>query len=316
MNKKLVSIIIPCYNVEKFIINALDSIFVQEYQNVEVLCINDGSLDKTMELINKYKKNNNKVKLITKENGGVSSARNVGLDNATGDYILFLDADDQFGPNCIKILVEAVENNNVDTAFGFWSINKEDLNLKEKVSYNKLNQTDIVHSFMYKPKPNSFFNFLYKKELIKNNGIRFDTDIKYGEDNLFFWKYVCHIKNGIFVNSPLYWYFQNECSVMHNFNWSFVDTAISIQRASKYIESNFKTVSNEFNNYMIARTYFSIAMQFAKHRQKDLYIEFCKQYRVKNYAKMLINKNGIILTICSSFLRLSPSLFYLVCKFL
>ena len=132
MNKKLVSIIIPCYNVEKFIINALDSIFVQEYQNVEVLCINDGSLDKTMELINKYKKNNNKVKLITKENGGVSSARNVGLDNATGDYILFLDADDQFGPNCIKILVEAVENNNVDTAFGFWSINKEDLNLKEK----------------------------------------------------------------------------------------------------------------------------------------------------------------------------------------
>lgn len=56
MNKKLVSIIIPCYNVEKFIINALDSIFVQEYQNVEVLCINDGSLDKTMELINKYKK--------------------------------------------------------------------------------------------------------------------------------------------------------------------------------------------------------------------------------------------------------------------
>lgn len=316
MDEKLVSIIIPCYNAEGYIVGALDSIFNQDYSNIEVLCINDGSTDKTAEVITEYAKKRNKVHMIVKENGGVSSARNVGLDNAMGEYILFLDADDQFGTDCIRTLVDAVEKNNVDTAFGYWTINKDDMGLKVKKTDSKLNKLETVHAFMYKQKPNSFFSFIYIRNIIEKHNIRFDTDIKYGEDNLFFWKYVCYISGAVFVDQPLYWYYQNEQSAMHNLNWRFVDTAISINRASNYIEENFALVSNEFNSYMIPRTYFSIAMQFAKHRQKDFYIKFCRDYKVKENANKLINKNGLILSICSLILWASPNMFYWLCRFM
>ena len=95
MDEKLVSVIIPAYNIEDYIGRCLDSVLSQTYKNLEIIVIDDGSSDRTGEILDDYEKKNHRMKVIHKENGGVSSARNIGIDRANGDYIGFVDGDDR-----------------------------------------------------------------------------------------------------------------------------------------------------------------------------------------------------------------------------
>ena len=99
MMEKLVSVIIPAYNIERYISRCLDSIMAQTYNNLEIIVIDDGSKDQTAEILDDYQKRDSRIIVVHKENGGVSSARNNGLDIATGDYISFVDGDDLIESN-------------------------------------------------------------------------------------------------------------------------------------------------------------------------------------------------------------------------
>ena len=92
--KKLISVIVPVFNVEKYLEKCIESIRNQTYKNLEILLINDGSTDKSLEICNKYLEIDDRIVLLNKENGGLSSARNFGIDNAKGEYITFVDSDD------------------------------------------------------------------------------------------------------------------------------------------------------------------------------------------------------------------------------
>ena len=118
MNNKnfLISIIIPVYNVEIYIEQCLDSIKKQSYQNFEVIIVNDGSQDNTESICKKIAQSDARFKYFSKENGGVSSARNFGLDNANGHYITFIDGDDWVDPNHLEILIKSITENNSDIA--------------------------------------------------------------------------------------------------------------------------------------------------------------------------------------------------------
>ena len=105
MDEKLVSVIIPAYNIEDYIGRCLDSVLSQTYKNLEIIVIDDGSSDRTGEILDDYEKKNHRMKVIHKENGGVSSARNIGIDRANGDYIGFVDGDDRVDPKLFETLV-------------------------------------------------------------------------------------------------------------------------------------------------------------------------------------------------------------------
>ena len=109
MMDKLVSVIIPAYNIERYISRCLDSIMAQTYNNLEIIVIDDGSKDQTAEILDDYQKRDSRIIVVHKENGGVSSARNNGLDIATGDYISFVDGDDLIESNMYEILVKILE---------------------------------------------------------------------------------------------------------------------------------------------------------------------------------------------------------------
>lgn len=102
MNNPLISVIVPVYNVEKYLPRCIDSIIDQTFKNFELLLIDDGSKDKSGEICDEYAKRDNRIKVFHKENGGVSSARNVGLDSAKGEWIIFCDSDDEFYCNAFK----------------------------------------------------------------------------------------------------------------------------------------------------------------------------------------------------------------------
>ena len=114
MNNDLISIIVPVYNVEKYIVRCLESILSQTYKNIEVIIVNDGSVDKSGEICERYAKKDNRIKLINKSNGGLSDARNKGIDQANGIYITFVDSDDYISQNYVEILYKLIKENNAD----------------------------------------------------------------------------------------------------------------------------------------------------------------------------------------------------------
>lgn len=107
VNRKLVSIIVPIYNTEKYLKKCIDSILVQTYDNLEVILVNDGSSDDSLNICKKYESFDSRIRIIDKKNGGLSSARNAGLDVCKGDYITFVDSDDYLEKEAIELLVKA-----------------------------------------------------------------------------------------------------------------------------------------------------------------------------------------------------------------
>ena len=136
--QELISIVIPVYNVEKYLDECILSVINQTYKNLEILLINDGSSDSSYDICCKYSEQDNRIHVINKENGGLASARNVGIDKATGEYIYFLDSDDYIKETTIEKVVNYMKNNNLDLCYFSADVIIEDNNLTwNKEMYKK-----------------------------------------------------------------------------------------------------------------------------------------------------------------------------------
>lgn len=204
--KKTISVIIPVYNAEKFIGRCLDSIINQTYKNLEIICVNDCSKDNSLNILLSYAKKDSRISVIDVcQNRGVSSSRNIGIENALGDYLIFIDADDFIEQHCVEILYNQLKNENAICVGKLkYLLKAEDF---EKMSSDEekavkyryddaLNINDIKSGAC---------NKLYPKSLIGE--IRFDEQLKYGEDTLFNINIISKRKaNVILVNKTTYYY--------------------------------------------------------------------------------------------------------------
>lgn len=185
MDEKLVSVIIPAYNIEDYIGRCLDSIISQTYKNLEIIVVDDGSRDYTGGILDNYAKKDRRIKVIHKENGGVSSARNKGIEAAEGDYIGFIDGDDLIEPEMYKTLVDLLEEENADIAHcGYQMVFPDRIDYYHNTGKKKIQTTeeglkDLLSGEMIEP---GLVNKLYKKELIKN--CRLNETVKINEDLL------------------------------------------------------------------------------------------------------------------------------------
>ena len=185
MDEKLVSVIIPAYNIEDYIGRCLDSIISQTYKNLEIIVVDDGSRDYTGEILDNYAKKDRRIKVIHKENGGVSSARNKGIEAAEGDYIGFIDGDDLIEPEMYKTLVDLLEEENADIAHcGYQMVFPDRIDYYHNTGKKKIQTTeeglkDLLSGEMIEP---GLVNKLYKKELIKN--CRLNETVKINGDLL------------------------------------------------------------------------------------------------------------------------------------
>ena len=185
MDEKLVSVIIPAYNIEDYIGRCLDSIISQTYKNLEIIVVDDGSRDHTGEILDNYAKKDRRIKVIHKENGGVSSARNKVSEAAEGDYIGFIDGDDLIESEMYKTLVDLLEEENADIAHcGYQMVFPDRVDYYHNTGKKKIQTTeeglkDLLSGEMIEP---GLVNKLYKKELIKN--CRLDETVKINEDLL------------------------------------------------------------------------------------------------------------------------------------
>lgn len=190
MNK--VSVIVPIYNKEKELKKCLKSIIKQTYQNLEIILINDGSTDKSLEVCEQYAKSDKRIKVISKINEGVDLARHAGIKKCTGDYVTFVDSDDSLIKNAIELLVKALEKTNSDISCGnvVRTIGKYHLIKKKVVNFSEekvITHDEFIDEYLksfcgWGRMPISMWAKLYKRHLIINIT---PTKLKYGEDLCF-----------------------------------------------------------------------------------------------------------------------------------
>lgn len=172
----LISVLVPCYNVEKYLGECIDSIRSQTYKNLEIICINDGSTDSTLDILNRYAGIDKRIRVITKENSGYGHSMNVGLSKARGEYVGIVESDDFIEPNMFEILMGNALKNNLDISrgsyFEYKTEGKKDLPVDTGyVIKNRVIKPIIDQSPFYQPP--SIWCAIYRRDFLERNEIRF-----------------------------------------------------------------------------------------------------------------------------------------------
>ena len=229
--KGKISIIVPVYNVEKYLDRCIKSIINQTYNNLEIILVDDGSPDNCPAMCDEWAKKDKRIIVIHKKNTGVSNSRNIGLDNARGDYIAFVDADDYIEKTMYEKMISELNQNDSNLVFCFYKYAYENKNGTKNVVENNFD------NFCKNLSLNYFFNIgywnhidyvitdnimgnvwrvLFSKNIIKN--IRFREDVSICEDLIFLSEVLLRKPRVSLVKEYLYYYLQRQNSVIHNFS--------------------------------------------------------------------------------------------------
>ncbi len=297
--KDLISVIVPVYNVEKYLSNCLDSIINQTYKNLEIILIDDGSTDKSSNICDKYAKKDRRIKVIHKENGGLSDARNKGLDIASGKFISFVDSDDYINIHMIEDLYNAITINNTKIAMCKIKITKKtDENIK--IKHMKLNNIILTDNEIYdrlyngsQAEMTTACNKLYKKNIFNN--IRYPIG-ESNEDDAILHLILDKTKKISYIDNTYYYYYQRNESIMHKKN----------PKAKKSVE-HFITRGEYFLNKGMKKYYelncYLICHYLARYH-KDINEKSCYKKYIKKYSTIALQskycslfKKCIIITI-------------------
>lgn len=224
-DKYLISIIVPIFKVESYLDRIINIILRQTYENIEIILVDDGSPDNCGKICDEYAKKDNRIKVIHKKNGGLSEARNYGIEASTGDYIMFIDSDDYIASNMCEILLKNALNNDADIV----SCNFKEIytNSIEKINEQSIKELVEIYSnleviykyfFEYTVDINVVWNKLYKREIFFEKGhVRFPVG-KLHEDDYTVCKLYYYANKIVIINDVLYYYLRRDNSITGTFS--------------------------------------------------------------------------------------------------
>lgn len=289
MKKDLISIIVPIYNAEKYLKRCIESIISQTYLNLEIILVDDGSKDNSSKICDDYANKDNRIKVIHKENEGVSKARNDGLKLATGKYILFVDSDDWLEKEMCEKMINKIISNDSDLVVCEYNNFYENENRTENVNLKDLKNVSFAEIISDDSNKYGGFpwNKLIKRSVIKNN---FREDIFYYENLLFFLENSNNIKRYSVVHEKLYNYNINDGSALHSKKYSLKKLtalealSIAIPIIPEKNKDGYKAI--------FIRTYFNNLFSIKKEKYDLKNIE---KYlpKVKEYYKDIINSKSV-----------------------
>lgn len=268
MKNKKVSIIMPAYNCERTIKQAIESVINQDYDNKELIIINDGSSDNTENEIKKIK--SEKIKLYTIKNQGVSHARNYGIKHSSGEYLMFIDSDDEYTPHFIRKMVEILEHSNVDQVCSSYYTLNNNSKIIGKISYKNhifSNSCDCIIQLQKNNLFNQVWNKIYKLKIIKKNKIYFEEKISIAEDEKFNLDYINHCNKIKVIEEPLYKYKITPNGLGFKFNPKSNKVKLQIvHQIEKIFEQHNYDKKYVFESYIIQ--YFSLISNIVDKRNK------------------------------------------------
>lgn len=274
------SIIIPIYNNEEFLQQTIQSVLGQTYQNFELLLINDGSTDTSVTICRQMAEQDSRIRILCKENGGVSSARNRGIEEATGKYIAFVDADDTIDSVMYDWMIAALEEHSAD--FAVCRVIKEKnyepiIHSREKeiISTTPLSLLSKKGYFM-----DSSLNKVYRKELI--NGTRFNESVSYSEDKLFITEILMKASKGVLLPHQFYHYIQhagslsrqNTAAIWEN---NFRVNELIYQKVGTLATENYELRHSVFRGY--AKSIIAMLRYDIKYRREKEYNKTLVSYK-------------------------------------
>jgi glycosyltransferase involved in cell wall biosynthesis len=296
IEKALVSIIIPIYNAESFLEQCIDSILQQTYNNFELLLINDGSTDKSKEICERYSQKDKRVNVYHKKNGGVSSARNLGLLKAQGKWVVFVDSDDWVDPNWLESYFPM---NDSDIKFQGFIIENNNKKEVKKISISKTNKIETI----YYLEVNNMFGWtwckIFKNSIIQENQLTFNEEISYNEDLIFTLQF-CKIANKVTtIDTSKYHYRINKNSVMHTIRLSATD----IIKKRELIFSERKLIlqdtnSSQYNDFAISQYqiewFYILHSSYRNNTTSKGDVDICKNtikkiYELKNISNLSLS---------------------------
>lgn len=202
-----VSIVIPAYNAVETIRRSIDSVLNQSYSNIEVIVVNDGSLDDTETILKYYEMNDYRLKYINKSNGGVSSARNLGIKNATGDFICFLDCDDTYSPTYVDQMVKQLKSSKAEIVYCGYNIIKSQSDILIPKS-TKFSNHKLLNNYLLGITSIQTACWMIRLSLLKDNdSLRFRDGVSWGEDVEFFSLVLKNVSSISFVSDYLVNYY-------------------------------------------------------------------------------------------------------------
>lgn len=265
-----VSVIVPVYNTAIYLPRCIESIINQTYKNIEIIIVNDGSTDSSASIIQKYQLDDNRIIVLNKNNGGLSSARNFGIEHASGEYILHVDSDDWIESYMCEYLVNEASSNNADIVvcdvffdlFSLTKVRKEPYHVQE-------NKYSFLQEFIFHSGLNSICNKLIRKNLYDISGIRHYEDISLGEDSTTLLRLLLYANKIVHLFIPLYHYDLKTNGMSRGIKKNILEYYVGLRHVERY--------------YLDCREDISI---FPFIRLKILYTELarCSLRKAKNFG--------------------------------
>lgn len=291
----LISVIIPVYNVEEYIEECLDSILAQTYKNIEIIIVNDGSQDKSEQIINNYLELNKNIVYLKQENSGQAKARNLALEYATGKYVIFIDSDDFLELDALEKMYKKINQTDSDVCIGSYYKYYSNSN-KEKYmvdgNNDKLKGIDVI-DYVLNSRIHCLVSFkLIKKELLDKVNFKFEVGRLY-EDFFPIFKTMVNSNNIAIVNEPIFYYRQRFESSTRAKRISKIDDYFHASKlVLDYINVNYNEVvkGNSLNNFKVSRFSYMINLITRNVEYKDRY----NYLKKKNYEEVELNFNRII----------------------
>ena len=311
----LVSVIVPVYNVEKYLNRCIDSIINQTYSQLEIILVDDGSTDESPAICDEYAKKDKRIKVIHKKNRGLSDARNCGLDNSAGNYICFIDSDDYVDTNMIEYMHKSLSKNNSDIVICDYIIFDENNEIKNSFTKTLFSVTDNKFDYMfneYKLLTVIQWNKLFKREIFDN--LRFETG-KIHEDEFIICKELESAKKITYDLFPLYHYYRRNNSIMGVVNKKRFDVVSAFNTQYEFFINKGMYLESE---KILVKKFFSLVLLLNKVDRSTITNEEFKRYeRIcketgKSILKSKYNKINIGLKLRIIAYICFPGLYYKV----
>ena len=282
MTKQKLSIVVPVYNIEKYLPSCLDSILMQDFEDYELLLINDGSTDTSGIICSKYALKDNRIKVYHQKNAGVSAARNSGIEKAQGEWVCFVDGDDTLCPNSLSIIINEADTNKLEMIIAKSFIYK---NGKTKEERYKFDETFLAKTFdgynlitEKNYKRGSVCGCIFKVNFLKENKLYFPIGLKNGEDSIFMSLVYLYVKDVFFLDQIFY--FVNERAGSASRSWSFEKVYKMVDNI-RFINSYFEKQKNlsEHQKHILNYSIYGVISSIFN----SLY--YC--FSISNYFKIL-----------------------------
>ncbi|MBN2790214.1 MAG: glycosyltransferase [Candidatus Delongbacteria bacterium] len=300
INDIYITVIIPAFNVGNFVSKTLDSLKNQTFQNFEIIVVNDGSTDSTLDVINSYKDIFSNYRVIDQENKGVSKSRNIGIELSIGKYICFIDGDDHVENNYLELMYNKIIENGSDMVYcGYTEVLTDGSVFRtylDRYKYTEgvLSGKDVLLKYLKSETYMYIWSILFDKKLLENNKIRFYENISYGEDQIFNYESLAKANRVSCVNKELLIYLRHDQGTMQNLkNLKYLTILKSLYHLEKKFidQKEDSKIINAVKYDKIVRTTVMILTNWAVLKEEKKYFSLRKRKIIKYFLRRAFYMN-------------------------